>query len=284
MRHYHEDVHEAAMPLNVPKASLDHLNAAPLKVAVAQVRYSPVHAVARRDLVAEFEAKLDRRYVARAAQAPQALTIQFGGGPPPGILMASPGLLATQPQVDTVWPFRDEDRGYSVSLGNSALAVEADATYHDFPQFLKEFEIAVEAFAAIFRPKREIRLGVRYIIEISDTRLRRDIRTVINSELVVPVGTAIQGGLLQSFSELRVAEALGTFVVRHGLVEDGATYLLDLDYFSEAERDFDAHRVIESVQGLHDLIEAFFVWSLNPDYLSRLSRKRKPRKAPGDAA
>jgi uncharacterized protein (TIGR04255 family) len=107
---------------------------------------------------------------------------------------------------------------------------------------------------------------------------------VINSELVLPVGTAVQGGLLQSFSELRIAEALGTFVVRHGLVEEGATYLLDLDYFSEVEREFDADHVIESVQGLHDLIEAFFVWSLNPDYLAELSRKRKPRKVGGDAA
>jgi uncharacterized protein (TIGR04255 family) len=271
------------MPLSVPQAALDHLNAAPLKVAVAQVRYSPVHAVARRDLVAEFEGKLDKRYVAQPAQTPQALTIQFGAGPGQGMNMPPPGLLAQQAQVDTVWPFRDEERGYAVSLGNSALAVEADSTYHDFPQFLNEFRTAVAACTDVFHPKREIRLGVRYINEISDEGLRQDIRAVINPELAQPVGTAIQGGLLQSFSELRVEEELGTFVVRHGLVEEGATYLLDLDYFSETERDFDPDRVIESVQGLHDLIEAFFVWSLNPKYLTKLQRRRKPKKADDSA-
>ena len=33
------------MPIRVPKASLSHLECAPLKVAVAQVRVSPVHAI-----------------------------------------------------------------------------------------------------------------------------------------------------------------------------------------------------------------------------------------------
>ncbi len=273
------------MPLNVPKASLDHLKSAPLKVAVAQVRYSPVHAVAKRELVADFESRLDSRYVAHDAQTPQALTIQIGSGPapgalmsPPGVLMSPPGALMSPPQVDTVWPFRDDERGYSVSLGNSSLAVEVDSTYHDFPQFLEEFSTVVTACAEIFQPKREIRLGLRYINEINDGRLREDIRTVVSSELVLPVGTAIQGGLLRSFEELRVAETLGTFVVRHGLVEDASTYLLDFDYFSETERDFDPRRVIKTIAGFHEVIEAFFVWSLNPDYLAELKRKRKPKR------
>ena len=253
------------MPINVPSVSLDHLEAAPLKVAVAQVRYSPVHAVEKRDLVADFESRLAAGYVAQDAQTSQTLTIQIGSGPPP-VSLAPPAV------ADTVWPFKDEGRGYLVSLGNSSLAVEADATYHDFPQFLEEFSAAVHACADIFGPKREVRLGLRYINELADDRLRDDVRTIVNKDLAAPVGTAVRGGLLRSLAELQVAEPLGTFVIRHGLVED-ATYLLDFDYFSEAQRDFDPATVIETAEEFHARIEPFFVWALNPDYLAELKNR-----------
>lgn len=252
------------MPVNVPKASLTHLDSAPLTAAVAQVRYSPVHAVEKRDLVADFEARLDKRYVAQDPETAQGFAVHIGSGPAP---------LIPSPPVETVWPFKDDERGYAVALGHSSLAVEVDAAYHDFRQFLKEFSAAVKAFDEIFQPKREIRLGLRYINQVSDNRLRRDLGTVINPELVSPVGKAVEGGLLRSFAELRVEESLGTFVIRHGLVEDSVMYLLDFDYFSETERHFNSRRVIKTVKDFHVLIESFFVWSLNPDYLAELGQK-----------
>lgn len=250
------------MPIHVPSASLDHLEAAPLKVAVAQVRYSPIHAVEKRELVADFESRLNDGYVAQDAQVSQTLTIQIGSGPVPRPLVP--------PSIpDTVWPFKDDGRGYLVSLANSSLAVEANAAYHDFPQFLHEFGTAVRACAEVFRPKREVRLGLRYINELSDDRLRDDVSAVVSKDLSAPVGTAIQSGLIRSLSEFHVTESLGTFVIRHGLVED-ATYLLDFDYFSETNQDFDPDAVLETVNSFHELVERFFVWSLDPDYLAEL--------------
>jgi uncharacterized protein (TIGR04255 family) len=221
--------------------------------------------VEKRQLVADFESRLDDRYVAQDAQRSQTLAIQIGAGSPPSG-------VPPPATVDTVWPFRDEQRGYSVVLGNSSLAVEADSSYHDFPQFLEEFSAAVRACAEIFHPKRQMRLGLRYVNEISDERLGEDLRAIIRPELVAPVGSAVQGGLLRSLTELRISESLGIFVVRHGLVED-TTYLLDLDYFSETQRDFDTQSVIETVKQFHELIEPFFVWSLSRRYLAELKRK-----------
>lgn len=254
------------MPIDVPEATLTHLKSAPLKAAVVQVRYSPVHAVEKRDLVADFESRLDKRYVAQDPETSQGFTIQIGSGP-------SQAPFVPPPLVETVWPFKDDERGYAIALGHSSLAVEVDAAYHDFPHFLKEFSTAVRAFVAIFQPKREIRLGLRYINQVTNENLRQDIATVINPDLVSPVGRVVKGGLLRSFAELRVAESLGTFVIRHGLTEDPATYLLDFDYFSENERAFDARRVIKTVKGFHALIESFFVWSLTPDYLAELGQR-----------
>lgn len=255
------------MPIRVPKASLSHLPAAPLKVAVAQVRYSPVHAVANRDMVADFEERLARGYVPENPQAAQTLTIQVGPAPPQGPV-SPPGA------PDLVWPFKDDGRGYAVTLGHSSIAVEAGPQYHDFPQFLDEFSAAVRACDEVFQPKREMRVGLRYVNEITDPRLRDDIRSIINPKLVVPVGTAVQGGLQRSFGELRVEETLGTVVIRHGLVED-ATYLLDFDYFSVAERTFAPQPLIEMVRDFHALIEPLFVWSLTRPYLAELKRKRE---------
>jgi uncharacterized protein (TIGR04255 family) len=259
------------MPIRVPKATLSHLESAPLKVAVAQVRYSPVHSVGNRELVSEFESNLDRRYVPENPQAAQSFTIQIGPGAPTA--SAAPSAAA-----DIVWPFKDDARGYAVSLGHSSIAVEAGPRYHDFPQFLEEFSSAVHACADVFHPKRQMRLGLRYVNEIADARLRDDIRTIINPKLVVPVGTAVRGGLQRSFGELRVEESLGTVVIRHGLVED-TTYLLDFDYFSVLERDFEPSRLIETVKGFHNLIEPLFVWTLTPGYLGELKKKRRTRDA-----
>jgi uncharacterized protein (TIGR04255 family) len=238
-------------------------------MAVAQVRYSPLHAVGNRDLVAEFESRLDSRYVPESAQTAQAFTVQIGPGPLPASAVASAA-------ADTVWPFRDDERGYAVSLGHASLAVEAGPQYHDFPQFLEEFRTAVTACADIFQPKREVRLGLRYVNEITDERLRLDVRSIINSKLVLPLGTAVEGGLLRSFGELRVKESLGTFVIRHGLVDD-ATYLLDFDYFSETERAFDPQQLLASVEGFHNLIEPFFVWTLKRSYLAELKKAGEVR-------
>jgi uncharacterized protein (TIGR04255 family) len=254
------------MPIHVPKATLSHLEVAPLKVAVAQARYSPVHAVGDRALVSDFESRLAGGYVPENPQAAQVLTIQIGPGAPPAPALPSVG-------AETVWPFRDDARGYAVSLGHSSIAVQAGPEYHDFPHFLDEFSTVVQACADVFHPKREVRVGLRYVNEITDARLRDDVREIVNPKLVVPVGTAVQGGLQRSFSELRVEEQLGTAVIRHGLVED-ATYLLDFDYFSVAERAFEPARLIETVKGFHELIEPLFVWSLNRQYLAELKRKR----------
>jgi uncharacterized protein (TIGR04255 family) len=164
------------MPIKVPNATLD-LDAAPLKVAVAQVRFSPVHAVERRDLVADFESRLDKRYVPQDPQSSQTLTIQIGAAPGPA--------LGPPAAIDIVWPFRDDERGYSVSLANSSLAVAADSTYHDFPQFVQEFRSAVRACTEVFAPKREMRLGLRYINEITDERLRADVGSIVSGQCVV---------------------------------------------------------------------------------------------------
>lgn len=118
--------------------------APPRKVAIAQVRFAPVHAVEKRGRVADFQERLAPGYVARDPQVAQAITIQFGPSPPP----AASSVLAPE----LVWPFEDHERGWSVSLSSSSLALEASA-YDDFDGLLEEFRAVVTALVETFAPR-----------------------------------------------------------------------------------------------------------------------------------
>ena len=147
------------MTIALPATGLKHLKGAPLRVALAQVRFASVHAIEKRDRVADFQEQLAHSYVARDPQVPQTLTIQFGPLPIP------PAPSAFAPEL--VWPFEDRERGWSALLSSSSLALEA-STYDDFDDFLAEFQSVLSALIATFNPREYSRLGLRYINEIVD--------------------------------------------------------------------------------------------------------------------
>lgn len=258
------------MTIALPATDLKHLKGAPLRLALAQVRFAPVHAIEKRDRVADFQEQLADSYLARDPQVPQTLTIQFGPLPSP------PAPSAFAPEL--VWPFEDRERGWSVSLSSSSLALEA-STYDDFDDFLAEFQSVLSALIATFDPRECSRVGLRYINEIVDERLRENggLLVLLRRELVSPVGTELGSDLLGSLCELRFRETLGTLVLRHGLIRTDA-YLLDYDYFKEENDAFNGEIVTKTVESFHDVIERLFVWCLSDVYLSELKGPKRGRR------
>ncbi len=250
------------MAITLPPSDLKHLEGAPLKVAIAQVRFAPVHAVEKRGRVADFQARLAPSYVARDPQVAQTITIQFGPSPPP----AASSVLAPE----LVWPFEDHERGWSVSLSSSSLALEASA-YDDFDGLLEEFRGVVTVLVETFAPRECVRLGLRYVNEVTDERLRIDggPSALLRPELIAPIGTELGTDVIGSLCELRFREALGTLVLRHGLIRS-ESYLLDFDYFKEEAQVFDGDSIVATVQNFHDVIEPLFVWCLSDSYLAEL--------------
>jgi uncharacterized protein (TIGR04255 family) len=255
------------MPVSLPATDLKHVEGAPLRVALAQVRFAPVHAIEKRERVADFQERLAETYVARDPRFPQTVTIQFG--PTPG----APAPSVQAPEV--VWPFEDRERGWSVSLSSTSLALEA-STYDDFDDFLAEFRSVLSALIEGFDPRECSRLGLRYVNEITDERLRRegDLHELLRSELVSPVGTELGSDLVGSLCELRFRESLGTVVLRHGLIRPD-TYLLDYDYFKEEIEVFNAEAITKTVESFHDVIERLFVWCLSENYLCELRQRAR---------
>ena len=221
-----------------------------MKLAIAQVRFAPVYAVEQIVAVAEFQKRLGEHYVAQ--DAPRAV----GAG-----VVGAAG--------ESTWLFRDGERGWTISLTPSSLGLEA-ITYVDFDDFAAELSKVLRTLEAVFEPRIEVRLGVRYINRIEDDRLqKRGIDFFVNEQLASPVGADLGTDLQHSLCELRFRERGGWMAIRHGLVES-STYLLDFDHFTEGERDFVPKTIVTRVKRFHSLIERLFVWSLSERYLKEL--------------
>lgn len=257
------------MPISLPPTDLAHLEGAPLKVALTQVRFAPVHAVQKRERVADFQERLPDRYVARDPQVAQTVTFQFGPLPAP----VAPPVL----EPETVWPFEDSEHGWVVSLSSSSLALQS-STYADFDDFLAEFRAVLSALVQAFDPRQCRRLGLRYVNEVIDERLRSEggLLEILRAALVSPIGTELGVDVLGSLCELRFREALGTLVLRHGLIRSDS-YLLDFDYFKEQEETFSDKEIVKTVESFHELIEPLFVWCLSDEYLAELKERTRGR-------
>ncbi len=249
--------------IKIPEVELEHLPTAPLRRVIAQVRFAPVFAIEKRAEVADFQAGLADRYLAQTPEAPQttmargAMTPQPPGGDP-----------------ETVWRFRNPERDWTISLSSTSLALEA-TRYLNFDDFAGELSEIVKALANTFEPKREVRLGLRYVNRIEDKRLqRRGVPLFLNEQLATPVGGDLGSDLLGSLAELRFRERGGTLAIRHGLIEP-TRYLLDFDRFSAEEREFVPSSVVRRVKRFHGLIERLFVWSITDRYMKELRRSAR---------
>jgi uncharacterized protein (TIGR04255 family) len=220
------------------------------------VRFAAVYAVEQPAAVADFQAGLGARYVARQPLHPEAPSGQ-----------AAPG-------DGSVWLFEDGEREWTVSLTSDSLALEAVA-YLDFDDFAAELAAILDTLHGVFEPRRETRLGVRYVNRIEDDRIaKRGISFVVNEQLTGPVGGDLGDDLLSSLCEMRFSEKEGQMAIRHGLVEP-TTYLLDFDHFSEGDRDFAPKSIVTRVNRFHALIERLFVWSISDRYLAELKGAKR---------
>jgi uncharacterized protein (TIGR04255 family) len=249
------------MPIKLPRRRLDHLDRAPLKLAILQVRYRPLLAAEQTDNVAAFGQALGEEYEFTNRQVAQTLRVYVGdtGMEPPPPLPS-----------DTIWRFTHKEHEWVVALSATSLALEA-SSYWDFDHFSQVYQAVLDAFSTVFTPTAQTRLGMRYINEIEDSRLSdlSSLEHFVNRDLLRPVGSVLGYDLISSLADLRFRESDGTLAIRHGLVRP-ETYLLDFDFYREDERPFSTQDVIDTTRGYHSVIESLFVWCLKKDYLDEL--------------
>jgi uncharacterized protein (TIGR04255 family) len=249
------------MTLRLPDVDLEHLDAAPLKLALVQARYKPVLAIEQPQRAAEFHEHLGP-YEFLGRQVTQNVRVYIGEAEVDQKMQQMP---------ETIWRFQHPDREWTVALSSTSIGFEA-TVYLDFDDFAAEFERVLEAFSAVFPVPALTRYGMRYINEIADERLveaqAESLPHFLNPLLIEPVQT-LGGKLTSSLSDYRFDESDGTVVLRHGLVAP-ETYLLDFDYFCDRETEFSHPSIMKLTTEYHDVIERLFVWCLGEGYLGEL--------------
>jgi uncharacterized protein (TIGR04255 family) len=236
-------------------ADLAPMEDAPLKLALVQVRTSPMFAVDRPEAVEGLARAMPDDWV--LVEEGRAHRVQ---------MQVTPAGIAQSPEdAERVWRFETTDRRYVATLTPTSVGVET-GHYDDFARFRTRITPVLDALAedAAFRPRLATRIGVRYVNEVQDDRLRHDESraAVVHPELLGPA-TTLGTGLMASLQELRFQQEDGVLAVRHGLTSVGE-YLLDSDHYSEERRDFDVPDLTRLVQSWHDTIEGVFAWAFEP--------------------
>lgn len=237
------------------------LAVSPLRLALLQVRTTPVLALERPEAVEQVVGALGGGWTLTDRQANREVAVQVG---PEGVRQQ-----AGSPE--TVWVLSSESGNTRAALSASSVAVETES-YERWDVFGQAIGEVLNAVSATLAPKRCVRLGMRYINELDVSRADADphrLAEQVNPALVAPA-IALDRPVASSFTELRTVEDDGAvFALRHGLVNTN-TYLLDFDAYREGPEDFDPAELTNRAEGFHGRIESVFAWALTDDYLHEL--------------
>lgn len=271
------------MTIEVPKVELEHLDNAPLALALAQVRFDTILAIEKSEVVSGFQDQphMKSSYRLEGPLATHQLVLQLG--PVPG-----QSRQLDQPNAQTLWRFHHKENDWVVSLSSTSLAIEA-STYHDFDSFSAELRAVVACFCEVFDPSEQVRFGLRYVNHVPlKSRPKSSRFDRINPQLLGPIGSELGVDVDRSLAEIQFHQRDGAFVLRHGLVDvapapgmgaapalkaQEQTYLLDFDYYTEIIEEFSAAKLATRMAKYHAKIESVFFWSLSKSYLSELGVK-----------
>jgi len=161
--------------------------------------------------------------------------------------------------------FRSKDRRWVLSLRQSALVFET-SSYTGFPKFAEALTAVLRAALPVLDTDFYTRLGMRYINVLDFATHKLSLETLsdwINPMLAGPLSSGALGDVDQAGHEYRGRTEEGVFILKHGLVRDGARmgYALDLDF---AVEDLEVDKAIEVLARLHQREFDLFVWCLGP--------------------
>lgn len=244
---------------------------APLVRVIAQLRIPPVAALGRTDFIAPFQEELRRRYPILKPQR----TAGFMLGPQGVVFQNSDGI---------VWRFHDKPAEWHVSLGTDFIALEATA-YTDRDDFIARFEEVLRALEKTAEPAVYMRLGLRYINRVTGAEFAQ-LSELLRPEVLGLSASAIPG-LTHSICESLFKKDDMALATRWGRLPAGATtdpaalepvaepsWVLDLDMFRAAQKDFNVKAVAADTRDFARTIHDFFRWCVTPKFLEAYGRKQ----------
>lgn len=241
----------------------------PLKFVVCQVRFPVLARYGAPGFLAPMQDALSAKYPRFGEE--QQVSITLGPG---GIVPAPPPVPLSR--------FRDLEDRWSVAVARDFISLET-TIYERWEEFRERICEVLEAAQGLGIPARE-RLGLRYVNEIShpDVTGPIDWTRFINERLLGMVGGEELGqDVIHALEEIQLREGDGTLVVRHGHVGAEASqsnkpfYLLDVDFYDDSPRSFDAGATLEQLDTFHATTHNLFEESVTDDLRKHLRIKEE---------
>ncbi|MGH7755023.1 MAG: TIGR04255 family protein [Vulcanimicrobiaceae bacterium] len=183
-----------------------------------------------------------------------------------------------------IYRFSSLDQAWSVTLSADTVSLECRA-YSEIRDFAARFCAILEHVRQTLGPRYQLRFGMRYINEFRHphgTAYEGWVKLDLNPEILALGTRNVLGGTVkQTVSEFQINRSDGSLVVRHGFLDgttvapsvgrkakSGPFYLLDLDYFDERARDFDA-RPLDRMILYNEFLYRVFRWCVGDGELYR---------------
>jgi uncharacterized protein (TIGR04255 family) len=251
-----------------------HLDAAPLALVLAQVRYPPLvalevddggsaYGVLARDLRSSYPV------IAEAYETVLQITAD--------------GVSQTQ-GARKIMQLVSADDAWKVTVGHGFVSLQT-TSYGSRAIFVERFEEIISSFAHRFSPTRVDRIGLRYFNRIENptpSMLRRLIRPDVLGAAAedLPFDVDMRHCMTQALynsgaMSMQVQSALlpPTAVLDQAMAGvDVQSWVLDIDSFSLAKTPFDTNIVVDSLRGLADQAYRCFRWAVTPDFLTEFGR------------
>lgn len=240
--------------VHLPIVEHERLARPPLKAMLGQVRFPPVLRVLERPYIGGFQEAVRDDYPELAEET------QFG------VVVSPSGTVQTEPTKQ--WRLSTSDGRWSISVAQDAVTLEASAAqYTDYQEFRSRFARIWPAATRSIRPQRRVQQGLRYVNHIDADVPVAGWADLINPVLLGAVGSKELGDEIeQAVSDYRLRQSDGTLVLKHGLVRAGPDrrqgYLLDFDYFTQAQDGLETDEVLATFDRFHDVIYPFFRWCI----------------------
>jgi uncharacterized protein (TIGR04255 family) len=252
------DPFSATGPVEVPLAR------APLIRVIVQLRFPPIVSLGRPEFIGPFQETVRSRYpILRKEETT-------------GFVIGPRGVMA-QRNDGAVWRFHDKADGWRVSLAPDFVALES-TVYKDRDDLFERFEQILVALDSVAKMAVYDRIGVRYINRVFGPELEK-LPSLLRSE-VIGLGAADVTGITHTLTESVFKNGDVALNTRWGRLPAGATtdpasispiqepsWILDLDMFRDAQKDFDTSSILQDGRSFARTIHDFFRWCVTEEFL-----------------
>lgn len=249
------------MPLRFPRETSVKLGRSPLTEVLCQVRFPPILRIANEDPT-DFQEQVRERFPRFEVEQGFAFQFQVSGGG-----AAQPPSAQT---TSRLYRFQTADGHTAITLTTDFYSLST-TQYTVWEEFAQDLTLAHEAVQRIYRPGFSVRTGLRYVDQVTASKLRvktfDEVVNLFRPELTSLLRVDVWDDPAAMLCGLLLEDGEGNLGLQFGrqIIDGEPTFVLDFDYYDDQERSLDG--LIDRCHRYHDTIYDAFRWCIKPDKL-----------------